>query len=119
MFNICFQILRHTQDAQDASQEILLKVARDITRIEDARAFKTWLYRVAMHTALNHRQARNRHAELLRRKAAMETSKTGTPSEEEQSTLIDALAHLDDESRCLVIEHYFDKATLEELSNPS
>ncbi|MBI4563409.1 MAG: RNA polymerase sigma factor [Planctomycetes bacterium] len=115
IFNICFQVLRHIQDAQDAAQEALLEVTQGIRQIENARAFKTWLCRVTVHTALDHKKARSRHAELLRRKAAMETSKTGTPSEEERSAVIDALAHLDDESRCLVIEHYFDKATLEEL----
>lgn len=115
IFNICFQILGHAQDAQDASQEILLEVTRGAGRIENARAFKTWLYRVALHTALNHKKSRSRHADLLRKKADMETRAAGSPPDAEKAAVIDALAALDDESRCLVIEHYFDKATLEEL----
>ena len=115
IYNVCFQVLRHPQDAQDASQEILLEIARGVGQIEDARTFRGWIYRVALNTALNHKRARGRQDELLRRKAAMQTPVSGTPSEEERTAVIEALARLDDESRCLVIEHYFEKATLEEL----
>ena len=114
IYNICFQVLRHDHDAQDATQEVLLEVTRGIGRIEDARAFKTWLYRVSFHAALRTKRTRNRHTERIRRKVAMDAA-AGAPSEEERSAVIDALEHLDDESRCLVIEHYFERATLEDL----
>ena len=55
VFTICLQVLRHRQDAEDACQEALLKIARRMPDVADPAA---WIQRVALRTAIDHRRAR-------------------------------------------------------------
>jgi RNA polymerase sigma factor (sigma-70 family) len=111
-YNICFQILRRTEDAEDACQDVLLETARGVHSIDAFRPFKVWLYRVAVHTALDRKDARSRQARLVTQVPMPE----GPPmTDEERAELMRAIRDLDDRTRCVVLEHYFDKMTLEEI----
>jgi|GEM_PF-4038308 len=116
IYNICFQVLRHPQDAEDAAQEVLLELTEGCSRIQEVRAFRSWLYRVSLHTAMNHKKARFARAELARRSAAMTIREDRSKPDEDGSEVVEAIARLDDESRCLILEHYFEKTTLEDLA---
>jgi RNA polymerase sigma-70 factor (ECF subfamily) len=51
-----------TEDAQDASQEVWIRVWRNIQRFRGESAFSTWLYKITVNTCLSARrrdQARN------------------------------------------------------------
>jgi RNA polymerase sigma-70 factor (ECF subfamily) len=115
VYNVCFHVLTHPEDAEDASQEVLIEAVRFLPRMKDARAFKSWLYQAALSTSLNIRRSRARRAELARR--AVVPATTGVPSMDraERDAFMQAISDLDDEARSLLLEHYFDKATLEEL----
>jgi len=115
IYNICFQVLRHPEDAEDVSQEVLLEVTKGISKVEAPRQFKVWLYRVALHSSLNLKQARARRVELARRVAVMPLTEGAPVDPEERAALMRAIGDLDDPSRCMLIEHYFDKLTLEEI----
>src|SRR5688500_8515882 len=64
VYNICFQILRRPEDAEDACQEVLIELPRGVAAIREPRPFKVWLYRVAVHTSLDRKEALARHARL-------------------------------------------------------
>jgi len=114
IYNICFQILRRSEDAEDACQEILIELTRGLSSLDAPRPFKVWLYRVAVHTALDRKEARGRQARLAQE--ASTAKPEGTPMiEAERDELMRAIRTLDDRTRCMVLEHYFDKLTLEEI----
>ena len=52
-----------TEDAQDASQEVWIRVWRNIKGFRGESAFSTWLYRIAMNTCLSVRQKEGRREE--------------------------------------------------------
>ncbi len=54
------------QEAQDASQEVWLRVWRNIHRFRGESAFSTWLYKITVNTCLNYskREARRRSREV-------------------------------------------------------
>ncbi len=52
------------QDAQDASQEVWLRVWRNLKRFRGDSAFSTWLYKITINTCLNAR--RREHAREVR-----------------------------------------------------
>lgn len=110
VFNVCHQVLRHRQDAEDAAQQALIQVAHRAHSLREPRAFRLWLYRVSVHSALMLRRAR-RPLPLDARSPDM------TPPEESRlrEELVSALDRLGDEDRGLLVDHYFEKATLEEL----
>ena len=44
---------RNAEDASDFTQEVFLKVYRNLSRFEGRSRFSTWLYRIAYNTAVN------------------------------------------------------------------
>ena len=49
-----------SDDAQDASQEVWIRVWRNIKTFRGESAFSTWLYRITMNTCLSMRQRESR-----------------------------------------------------------
>jgi RNA polymerase sigma factor (sigma-70 family) len=53
IFNIAVRMLYCPQDAEDATQEILIKVVTKLSTFEGRSRFRTWLYRIATNHLLN------------------------------------------------------------------
>ncbi len=52
LFDLCFQLTRNREDAEDALQEAFLSVHRDLGSFRGDSRLSTWLYRVTMRAAL-------------------------------------------------------------------
>jgi len=52
-YNIALRILKNKEDAEDISQEALIKVFRSINQFNMMSSFKTWLYRIVVNTCLD------------------------------------------------------------------
>ncbi|MBI2931547.1 MAG: RNA polymerase sigma factor, partial [Planctomycetes bacterium] len=114
IYNVCYQVLRHEQDAEDTAQEVLLDLLDVMGRIRDEEHLRRWAHRAAFHRALNAKRGRKRRAEHERaRGSAVEAG--GLP-EETADAIHGAVSRLDDSLRELVVEHYYEKATLEDLA---
>jgi len=100
VLSVCRRVLRHPQDAEDACQEVLLKMSRQVDTVQESRAFSGWLYQTALHTALDVRRKRARE----RAGAAQAVMTAPAPASRDASeTLYEGLAGLDERSRSLVI----------------
>ena len=58
IYNIALRLLYHPDDAQDASQEILVKVITRLSTFEGRSGFRTWLYRIALNHLLTMKRLR-------------------------------------------------------------
>jgi len=58
IYNIALRMLFHPQDAEDATQEILVKVLTRLASFEGRSSFRTWLYRIVVNHVLNMRRGR-------------------------------------------------------------
>jgi RNA polymerase sigma factor (sigma-70 family) len=58
IFNISLRMIYHPQDAEDATQEILVKILTRLSCFEGRSSFRTWLYRIAINHLLNIRRSR-------------------------------------------------------------
>ena len=56
VYGLSMRMLGHPEDAQDATQEILVKVVTHLATFETRSNFTTWVYRVAANHLLNTRQ---------------------------------------------------------------
>jgi RNA polymerase sigma factor (sigma-70 family) len=64
VFGLAVRMLWHPEDAEDATQEILLKVVTHLATWRGESAFRTWVYRVATNHLLNARQSRVEREQL-------------------------------------------------------
>jgi len=53
IFNLSLRMLRRHADAEDATQEILLKAVKGLPEFRGEAKFRTWLYRIAFNHLLN------------------------------------------------------------------
>jgi RNA polymerase sigma-70 factor (ECF subfamily) len=53
---LCYGILGHPDDAEDAAQETLLRALRALPGFRGEAAFRTWLYRIAVNVCLNRKR---------------------------------------------------------------
>ncbi len=53
IYNIALRMFHHPQDAEDATQEILLKAFTHLASFEGRSSFRTWLYRIVVNHVLN------------------------------------------------------------------
>jgi RNA polymerase sigma factor (sigma-70 family) len=58
IYNIAVRMLYHPQDAQDATQEILIKALTHLSSFEGRSTFRTWLYRIVVRHVLNTKRGR-------------------------------------------------------------
>ena len=58
IYNIAVRMLYHPQDAEDATQEILVKALTALSSYEGRSRFRTWLYRIAVNHVLNTKRGR-------------------------------------------------------------
>jgi RNA polymerase sigma-70 factor, ECF subfamily len=61
VFNLCYGILSDPADAADVTQEVFLRAFRGIGGFRRGSSLKTWLYRISIRQALNHRRWCWRH----------------------------------------------------------
>ena len=61
---VCRRIAGSTRDADDAAQEAMIRVVRNLDKFDGRSAFGTWVYRIATNTALDEVRKRKRRPHL-------------------------------------------------------
>src|SRR6266404_7919802 len=69
IYNIAIRMVFHPEDAEEVTQEVLVKVITKLSTFKGASKFRTWLYRVVANHVLN-----------MRRRSVEEQSFTGYPA---------------------------------------
>src|SRR2546426_8570037 len=64
IYNIAVRMLNHPHDAEDATQEILIKALTHLSSFQGRSSFRTWLYRIVVNHVLNMRRGRREPAAL-------------------------------------------------------
>lgn len=62
VFNLVYRLLEDPSEAGDVVQEVFLKVFRHIGSFRGQSSLKTWIYRIAVNEAHNHRRWFSRHS---------------------------------------------------------
>lgn len=80
VFNIAYRMFNNTQDAQDVSQEILIKVYRNLRKYNgtDGGSFKRWVYTIANNACID---------EIRRRKARISPESLDSQTELQDGTI--------------------------------
>lgn len=74
IYNFVFRLLEDPADAPDVTQEVFLKVFRNIREFRGECSLKTWIYRIAVNEASNLRRWFSRHR---RRELSLDDSEDG------------------------------------------
>src|SRR5438477_378755 len=104
IFRLAFSILGERTAAEDAAQEALLRVWRNLDRFRSESSLSTWIYTIARNAALSARKAERGLTSLA---GATETVTTTAP-EHATPDLMKMVAALPDAQRQVVILFYLE-----------
>jgi RNA polymerase sigma-70 factor, ECF subfamily len=61
LYSLIYRILPNPGDAADITQEVFVKIFRGVGHFHGEASLRTWVYRIALHEALNQRRWWSRH----------------------------------------------------------
>jgi len=61
VYNIAVRMVFHPQDAEEVTQEVLVKAVTRLSTFQGASTFRTWLYRIAANHVLNMKRRGGEH----------------------------------------------------------
>ncbi|MFC4778956.1 RNA polymerase sigma factor [Paenibacillus sp. GCM10023252] len=126
IYRTVYAVLRSPHDAEDITQEVLLKIYRSLP---DCRldGFKTWMTRIAVNRAIDFKRSRARRPEELMDEPVQQVdiakSSAGAPAvdeqvleREEQRLVREQVAQLPDNYREVVTAYYMEHKSYEEIA---
>lgn len=109
---VCRRIAGSSRDADDAAQEAMIRIVRNLDKFDGRSAFGTWAYRIATNTSLDELRKRKRRPHLsivdddesaTRREPVDEMSHRRVDAVADRMAIDEALAELPDEFRAPVV----------------
>jgi RNA polymerase sigma-70 factor, ECF subfamily len=114
VYGFAYQHLRDLDEAQDLTQEIFVKLYRNLARYDPSRPFEPWFWKLAANTAINYR--RKRVPVPTDQSTDNAASAADTRLTQHDPALFDALAQLDPAYRLPILLHYYADLSLEQVS---
>lgn len=62
VYNLCLHYLHHTQDAEEVTQDVFVKVHGKLGRFRGDSELRTWIYRITVNACLDLLRSRTRRA---------------------------------------------------------
>lgn len=126
VYAVAFAMLKNKEDAEDATQQALITIWRNIHHLKKIEAFETWLYHIAYTRSLNILKSRS-HYEVAENDSddiytsEVEENELSLPSEyaeredlrERLFRIIDSLSAVQRET---IVLYYFDDKNVTEIS---
>ncbi len=120
VWQICFRLMSNEHDANDAAQEVFVRLFLNRTKFEGRSKYSTWVHGVAVRTCLTMRRGRGRrqkHENIVSDESIQEQAPDRAASDAGLSMdLLSMLNILDEEDRAMLILKYAENHSYEELS---
>ena len=112
VYGFAFQHLRDFDEAQDLTQEIFVKLYRNLARFDSTRPFDPWFWKLAANTTINYRRKR------VPAPSAVEIDSPAPEAEwaQHDPVLVEALSQLDAGYRLPILLHYYADLSLEQVA---
>jgi RNA polymerase sigma-70 factor (ECF subfamily) len=65
VYRRCLRLLHDREAARDATQEVFVRLVKDMARLEDRESVLPWIYRVATNHCLNVLRSERRHGDSV------------------------------------------------------
>ena len=124
VFTLCVRLLNNRHDAEDLSQEILIKLFRVIHKYEEKAPFSAWVYRVSYNEGLNKIRALKRKRETLSIEDNDNLDWVETKNvlesmtlDEQKDKVLNTINSLKEDERFIVMAYYYEDIPLKEIAS--
>ncbi len=124
VYTTALAVTRNTADAEEVTQDVFLKIYAHLERFRFQSSLKTWIYRIAMNTALNvyrrNSQERGRRADYdiaLKTQAAPDTATARLEQDEMRDALGSLLDALNPDQRACIVLREIEGMSYQEIAD--
>lgn len=110
MYRLAYSYMHNEEDAMDVVQESAYKAIRNSGQLKQPEYIKTWLWRIVINTACTMLKERKQTVSLS------EVQEESTEDRYRDFDTLEALRHLDDKEKAVVVLRYFEDRKLSEIS---
>lgn len=110
----CARLMRDSADAEDATQEVFLKVCRYLDRLRPGESGLPWVYQIATTVCLNRLRTQARAAAAVERMGSAEAAHS--PAFEDRQAAHVLLQQFDERTSLIAVYHLVDGMTQEEIA---
>ncbi|MEO0205600.1 MAG: RNA polymerase sigma factor [candidate division WOR-3 bacterium] len=110
VYSICYRYVRNDADARELTQDIFVKIYRNLKKFNEKSKFFTWVYRIAVNTCISFK--RSVHSEIV-----LDCS-VSNPSERNlilKKAIDDALVKLPGRQKMAFILRHYEGYTFDEI----
>jgi RNA polymerase sigma-70 factor (ECF subfamily) len=112
VFMICLGVLGNVEDAEDATQEAMLKGFMQLKKLRNSSQFRQWITKIARNLCLNLVRRKRRGKQIVAEKAT-----SVVREQRRDDRLQQAIEHLPLEIRQPLVMYYFDSRSVQSVAN--
>ena len=116
LFLIAHRILRDTDAAEDAVQQTLVTIWKELPRLRDPGSFDAWTYRIVTRAAVTEAKRQKRSQAIVEIHANEPSSPDGTSRVDTQDAIDHAFERLSPESRAVVVLRFYADLPIKQIA---
>ncbi len=118
IYNVCYKILSNTHDAEEATQDSVMKILKNIHTFDTNSSLKAWCYTIAYRTSIDHKRKSKYYVELngVTDIAYDKQADDLIEQQELKSRVNKMIQLLDDESKMIVTLFYLEERNVKEVA---
>jgi len=122
VYSIALKFLNNETDAEDLSQDVFVSAYRSLASFKGNSKFSTWIYRITYNKAISQLRKKNPerltdNEQFIEKQGGIDASSVLISDEESAERLLgEAIKQLPENEQILIMLHYFEDQSMEEIS---
>lgn len=116
----CYRVCWNEQDASDITQNVIIKIIKNIKKFKQESKFSTWAYRIAYNESIDFLKKNNRYTQLNYEEnlwdIESENNYEDIDKQEMKTTLDSVLTRLNPLDKSIVLYFYYDNLKIREIA---
>jgi len=115
LYAICYRFTRNDADARELTQDIFIKVYRNLKKFNEKSKVFTWFYRIAVNTCISFKRSKHYNMSEKQSNSAVSPGKNLDERIRMKIAINDALFRVPERQRMTFILHYYDGYKFDEI----
>ena len=120
VYNVLYQMLQQHEEAEELAQDVFVKAYEKLNTFNFQSKFFSWIYRIAINTAISHRKKNQRFMRLERMPEEPDHNESNNErrmmDKERDAILKQAIGELKENYRAVIVLHYFAQLSYSEIA---
>lgn len=123
VFTLAMKLLKNTEEAEEVSQDVFIKVYHALKTFKGDSKFSTWIYKIAYYRSLDYLKKQKRsfktssiNTETEYHLPSLESTWSGLEAKERKAAIKGAIDALPEDDAVVITLHYFEELSLKEIA---